>query len=59
MRRMNQYGILSFYLPAWRRIVGQMQHDLFHVYTVDQHILQVLRNVRRFMVAEHAHEYPL
>jgi [protein-PII] uridylyltransferase len=58
MRRMNQYGILSFYLPAWRRIVGQMQHDLFHV-TVDQHILQVLRNVRRFMVAEHAHEYPL
>ncbi len=59
MRRMNQYGILSFYLPAWRRIVGQMQHDLFHVYTVDQHILQVLRNVRRFMVSEHAHEYPL
>ncbi|MDD3354403.1 [protein-PII] uridylyltransferase [Zoogloea sp.] len=59
MRRMNQYGILSFYLPAWRRIVGQMQHDLFHVYTVDQHILQVLRNVRRLMVADHAHEYPL
>ncbi|WP_153159526.1 [protein-PII] uridylyltransferase [Zoogloea sp. 1C4] len=59
MRRMNQYGILSFYLPAWRRIVGQMQHDLFHVYTVDQHIMQVLRNVRRFMVSEHAHEYPL
>ena len=59
MRRMNQYGILSFYMPAWRRIVGQMQHDLFHVYTVDQHSLQVLRNVRRFMVAEHAHEYPL
>ncbi|NTV10981.1 MAG: [protein-PII] uridylyltransferase, partial [Zoogloea sp.] len=59
LRRMNQYSILSFYLPAWRRIVGQMQHDLFHVYTVDQHILQVLRNVRRFAVAEHAHEYPL
>jgi [protein-PII] uridylyltransferase len=59
LRRMNQYGILSFYLPAWRRIVGQMQHDLFHVYTVDQHILQVVRNVRRFMVVEHAHEYPL
>ncbi len=58
-RRMNQYDILSYYLPAWRRIVGQMQHDLFHVYTVDQHIMQVLRNVRRFMVAEHAHEYPL
>ena len=58
-RRMNQYGILSAYLPAWRRIVGQMQHDLFHVYTVDQHILMVLRNVRRFTMGEHAHEYPL
>nr|HPG77783.1 HD domain-containing protein [Piscinibacter sp.] len=40
------------------RIVGQMQHDLFHVYTVDQHILMVLRNVRRFFIPEHAHEYP-
>src|SRR2546430_3147025 len=39
LRRMNQYGILGGYLPAFRRIVGQMQHDLFHVYTVDQHIL--------------------
>uniref|UniRef100_UPI0026326C3F HD domain-containing protein n=1 Tax=Limnohabitans sp. TaxID=1907725 RepID=UPI0026326C3F len=37
---------------------GQMQHDLFHAYTVDQHILMVLRNVRRFFMAEHAHEYP-
>jgi [protein-PII] uridylyltransferase len=43
---------------VFRRIVGQMQHDLFHVYTVDQHILMVLRNVRRFFVPEHAHEYP-
>ena len=58
-RRMNQYGILSRYLPPWRRIIGQMQHDLFHVYTVDQHILMVLRNVRRFTMGEHAHEYPL
>jgi [protein-PII] uridylyltransferase len=58
-RRMNQYGILSHYLPAWRRIVCQMQHDLFHVYTVDQHILMVLRNIRRFTMGEHAHEYPL
>ncbi|WP_332675319.1 [protein-PII] uridylyltransferase [Aromatoleum sp.] len=58
-RRMNQYGILSAYLPPWRRILCQMQHDLFHVYTVDQHILMVLRNVRRFMMGEHAHEYPL
>ncbi|HRP96262.1 MAG TPA: [protein-PII] uridylyltransferase [Rhodocyclaceae bacterium] len=58
-RRMNQYGILSNYLPPWRRIVCQMQHDLFHVYTVDQHILMVLRNVRRFTMGKHAHEYPL
>jgi [protein-PII] uridylyltransferase len=43
---------------VFRRIVGQMQHDLFHVYTVDQHILMVLRNVRRFQIPEHGHEYP-
>jgi [protein-PII] uridylyltransferase len=58
-RRLNQYSILGTYLPNFGRIVGQMQHDLFHVYTVDQHILQVLRNVRRFVMEEHAHEYPL
>lgn len=58
-RRLNQYGILGAYLPAFGQIVGQMQYDLFHVYTVDQHILQVLRNVRRFHLEEHAHEYPL
>jgi [protein-PII] uridylyltransferase len=59
LRRMNQLSVLGRYLPVFRRIVGQMQHDLFHVYTVDQHILQVLRNLRRFSLAEHAHEYPL
>ena len=58
-RRMNQYGILGRYLPEFGRIVGQMQHDLFHVYTVDQHILMVLRNLRRFTMPELAHEYPL
>jgi [protein-PII] uridylyltransferase len=55
---MNQFDILGRYLPAFGRIVGQMQHDLFHVYTVDQHILQVLRNLRRFAMPEFAHEYP-
>lgn len=59
LRRMNQLSVLGHYLPVFRRIVGQMQYDLFHVYTVDQHILQVLRNLRRFSMAEHAHEYPL
>src|SRR4030095_6023488 len=59
LRRMNQWSVLGRYLPVFRRIVGQMQHDLFHVYTVDQHILQALRNLRRFTLSEHAHEYPL
>ncbi|MFY8042472.1 MAG: HD domain-containing protein, partial [Rhodoferax sp.] len=58
MRLMNQTSVLGRYLWVFRRIVGQMQHDLFHVYTVDQHILMVLRNVRRFFLPEHAHEYP-
>ncbi|MES2299911.1 MAG: [protein-PII] uridylyltransferase [Pseudomonadota bacterium] len=58
LRRMNEMSILGRYLPSFRRIVGQMQHDLFHVYTVDQHILTVVRNMRRFTMTEHAHEYP-
>ncbi|MES2026224.1 MAG: [protein-PII] uridylyltransferase [Pseudomonadota bacterium] len=58
LRRMNQTSVLGRYLPNFRKIVGQMQHDLFHVYTVDQHIMMVVRNVRRFMLSEHAHEYP-
>ena len=50
-RLMNQTSVLGRYLiPVFRRIVGQMQHDLFHVYTVDQHILMVLRNLRRFFI---------
>jgi [protein-PII] uridylyltransferase len=58
LRLMNQTSVLGRYLWVFRRIVGQMQHDLFHVYTVDQHILMVVRNMRRFFIAEHAHEYP-
>jgi [protein-PII] uridylyltransferase len=58
-RRMNQYDVLGGYLPEFGRIVGQMQHDLYHVYTVDQHILMVLRNLRRFTMPEFAHEFPL
>ncbi len=58
MRLMNQTSVLGRYLWPFRRIVGQMQHDLFHVYTVDQHILMVMRNTRRYFMAEHAHEYP-
>ena len=59
LRRMNRYGILGQYIPAFGRIVGQMQHDLFHVYTVDEHILNVLANLRRFAKPELKHEFPL
>ncbi len=59
LRRMHQYEILGRYIPAFGRIVGQMQHDLYHVYTVDEHILKVVRNLRRFSVTELAHEFPL
>jgi [protein-PII] uridylyltransferase len=59
LRRMNHYGVLGRYIPAFGRIVGQMQHDLFHVYTVDEHILFVVRNLRRFAIPEFAHEFPL
>ena len=43
LRRMNAYGVLGAYIPAFGRIVGQMQHDLFHVYTVDEHLLFVVQ----------------
>jgi [protein-PII] uridylyltransferase len=59
LRRMNQVSVLGRYLPVFRRIIGQMQHDLYHAYTVDQHILMVIRNLRRFTMPEFAHEYPL
>ena len=58
LRNRNQLSILGRDLPNFRRSIGQMQHDLVHVYTVDQHILMVVRNVRRFAIPEHAHEYP-
>jgi [protein-PII] uridylyltransferase len=59
LRSMNQNEILGRYLPAFGRIVGQMQHDLFHVFTVDEHILMVVRNLRRLTLAQHEHELPL
>ncbi len=59
LRRMNRYGILGQYIPAFGKIIGQMQHDLFHVYTVDEHILNVLANLRRFAKPELKHEFPL
>jgi len=59
LKRMNQYGVLAAYLPLFGNIVGQMQHDLFHVYTVDEHTLFVVRNMRRFAIPEYANEFPM
>ena len=58
MRFLNLYGVLGLYLPAWGKIVGLLQHDLFHIYPVDDHILMVLRNIRRLAMDEHLHELP-
>ncbi len=59
LRRMSAYGLLGAFFPAFGRVVGQMQHDLFHVYTVDAHSLFVVRNLRRLDIPEHRHEFPL
>ncbi|MBN2885620.1 MAG: [protein-PII] uridylyltransferase [Chromatiaceae bacterium] len=59
MRRMNRYGVLAAYIPAFANIVGRMQYDLFHVYTVDEHTLTLIRNLRRFTILRHDHEFPL
>ncbi len=59
LRRMNRYGVLGAYMPQFHAIEGLMQFDLFHVYTVDEHILMMVRNLRNFGVPEKAHEFPL
>ena len=58
LKRMNTYGVLGLYIPAFGRIVGRMQYDLFHVYTVDAHTLFVVENLRRFALARFDHEFP-
>lgn len=58
-KRMNRYGILAAYLPVFENIVGRMQYDLFHIYTVDLHTIFVIRNIRRFSVPKHAGWQPL
>jgi [protein-PII] uridylyltransferase len=58
LRRMNLYGVLGRYLPAFGRIVGRMQYDLFHAYTVDAHTLFVVSNLRRFALERFNHEFP-
>lgn len=59
LRRMKRYGVLSSYIPAFANIVGRMQYDLFHIYTVDEHTLIVVRNLRRLTVPRYRNEFPL
>ncbi|MGH8206892.1 MAG: [protein-PII] uridylyltransferase [Steroidobacteraceae bacterium] len=59
LRRMNDYGVLGRYIPAFGRVVGRMQYDLFHAYTVDAHTLFVVSNLRRLAMREFDHELPL
>ncbi|MBT8082705.1 MAG: [protein-PII] uridylyltransferase [Gammaproteobacteria bacterium] len=59
LRRMNLYGVLGLYIPAFGRIVGRMQYDLFHAYTVDEHTMFVVSNLRRFALSRFDHEFPL
>ncbi len=58
LRHMNRYGVLAAYIPAFKGIVGQSQFDMFHAYTVDEHTLFVVRNLRRLFVPEFSHEFP-
>ncbi len=58
LRRMNLYGVLGRYIPAFGRIVGRMQYDLFHAYTVDAHTLFVVSNLRRLAMSKYDHEFP-
>src|SRR6186713_296481 len=58
LRRMNTYGVLGRYIPAFGRIVGRMQYDLFHAYTVDAHTLFVLSNLRRLSLSKYDGELP-
>jgi len=58
LRRMNDYGVLGRYIPAFGRVIGRMQYDLFHTYTVDAHSLFVVSNLRRFAISEFDHELP-
>ncbi|MGB0466136.1 MAG: [protein-PII] uridylyltransferase [Pontibacterium sp.] len=59
LKRMNKYGILGLYLPEFGQIVGQMQHDLFHIYTVDAHTLKLIQITRQFRHQDHREKFPI
>lgn len=59
LHHMNRYGVLGHYLDSFSAVTGQMQYDLFHVYTVDQHTLFVIRNLARFLKSEYTRQFAL
>lgn len=59
LKRMKRYGILGLYLPEFGQVTGQMQHDLFHIYTVDAHTLLVIDYMRRFSHPEMSEQFPI
>ncbi|WP_415889325.1 [protein-PII] uridylyltransferase [Neptuniibacter sp. SY11_33] len=59
LKRMTRYGILGRYLPQFGRIIGQMQHDLFHIYTVDAHTMKVIQKCRQFRHRDYREEFPI
>ncbi len=59
LKRMTRYGILGLYLPEFGRVTGQMQHDLFHIYTVDAHTLKVVQNMCNFLLPSAKADFPV
>ena len=59
LTRMRRYGVLGRYIPEYGRVIGQMQHDLFHIYTVDAHTMMVIRNMRRFHYRSAKEAFPV
>lgn len=59
LKRMTRYGILGLYLPEFGRVTGQMQHDLFHIYTVDAHTLKVVQNMCDFLLPSAKVDFPV
>jgi [protein-PII] uridylyltransferase len=59
LTRMRRYGVLGRYIPEFGRVIGQMQHDLFHIYTVDAHTMMVIRNMRRLHYRSSQETFPV
>ncbi|MFT6163833.1 MAG: [protein-PII] uridylyltransferase [Zhongshania aliphaticivorans] len=59
LRRMKRFRILGKFIPAFAHIVGQMQHDLFHIYSVDAHTLELIKNISRFRYPSMVAQYPM